>query len=87
MSKERFDKIDEALSKLTLLHKETRDHVRVIAEGFMATNERLDSVDGRLDSVDTRLGSVDHRLLRIETLLTKHDTRISSLEKRPPARR
>src|SRR5260221_10085159 len=50
-----------AVSKLTLLHEETRDHCKVIAEGFVATNQRVDSVDGRLDSVGKGLGSVDHR--------------------------
>jgi archaellum component FlaC len=75
-----------AVAKLTVLHEETRGHVRVIAEGFVVTNERIDSVDKRLGSMDKRLDSVDHRLLRIETSLTNHDTRISAVKKRPRSR-
>jgi hypothetical protein len=46
--------------------EETRDRVKVIAEGFIATDERIDSVDARLGSVDKRLGSVDNRISAME---------------------
>jgi len=87
MSEERFDRIDAGLNRLTILHEETRTQVKLIAEGLVGTNERIDSMDHRLDSMDHRLDSMDQHLLRMETLLTRHDTRITALEKRPPARR
>ena len=88
MSEERFDRIDAGLKKLTILHEETRDRVKLIAEGLGSTNERIDRLedrmDKRFDGVYKRFDGVDQRLHRIETLLTRHDGRIAALEARPP---
>jgi flagellin-like hook-associated protein FlgL len=119
MSAERFDRIEAGLNKLAILHEETRDQVKLIAEGFAATNDRLDAMNDRLDATNDRLDATNDRIGatidrldatngridstnnridrfernvnvrfdRIETLLTKHDTRITALEKRRPAKR
>jgi hypothetical protein len=90
MSEERFDRIDAGLKKLTVLHEETRDRVKLLAEGVGATNERIDRLknrmDERFDDVDRRFDGIDQRLHRMETSLTRHDTGLTALEKRPLAK-
>jgi hypothetical protein len=97
LSEERFDRIETGLNKLTVLLEDTRDQVRLLAEGFASTNDRLASTNDRLDrfeqNVNVRFDSINGRLDRfeqnvnvrfdrIETVLTKHDARIATLETR-----
>ena len=102
MSEERFDRIEMTLQRLMILHEDTLDRVKVIAEGVARANERLDGHDVRFDAVDRRLETLDHRLGRVESGLERveglmpsvvreelndHARRITSLEKGTPSRR
>ena len=84
MSEERFDRIDAGLRKLSVLHEETRDRVKLIAEGLGATNERIVRLEGRMnerfDGVDRRFDGVDHCLHRVEQRLHSVEQRLLSVE-------
>ena len=90
MSEERFDRIDATLSKLTILHEDTRVQVRLIAEGLVATNERMDrgftGLRADIQETNTKLDtfirakSVHDRQSRQR--LDDHERRIITVEKR-----
>jgi hypothetical protein len=78
---DRFRSIDDRFNQLTILNEETRDRLKLVAEGVYATNERIDRlehrVDERFDRVDRRL---DHVEATMRTMFAQHDARIAALE-------
>ena len=84
-----FNNVDARFDKLTVLHEETRDRVKLVAESVDATNERIDRLENRMDErfdgVDRRFDGVDQRLHRVDTTMrttfAQHHARITALEK------
>ncbi|MEI7750214.1 MAG: hypothetical protein WCJ25_04400 [Candidatus Moraniibacteriota bacterium] len=56
------------------------DLARIVQNGFLKIDERLDSMDERLDSMDTRLDSMDGRLDSMDARLDSMDGRLHNLE-------
>src|SRR5205823_3092733 len=51
----RADGHDAQLHKLTILHEDTRDNLRRIADGVAATNERFERVELSLDEIKSTM--------------------------------
>jgi septal ring factor EnvC (AmiA/AmiB activator) len=82
MSEERFDRIDAGLSKLAILYEETRDHVKLIAEGLAVTNQRLEATNQRLEATNQRLDATNQRLDATNQRLDATDQRVDSIDGR-----
>ena len=78
MSEERFDRIDAGLSRLAILYEETRDQVKLIAEGLAFTNERLDATNERLDATNGRLAATNDRLAATNDRLAATNERLDA---------
>jgi predicted nucleic acid-binding Zn-ribbon protein len=66
----RLDAVEQRLSAADVSLESLRDDVRQVAEGVMATNERLDrfeaSVNARFDRLELRFDGLERGLHRVE---------------------
>jgi outer membrane murein-binding lipoprotein Lpp len=81
------DGLDAAVHKLTLLHEETRDDVKQIADGAAGTNEQFERVELSIAEIKSTMNSFIQTQSAINGKLRSrdadHERRIVALEKRP----
>ena len=58
------------------------DQIKLIAEGHIDTNRRLDGIDNRLDGIDNRLDGIDNRLDGVDNRLDGIDNRLDIVEEK-----
>lgn len=62
----RFDGLETRLTRVEVGMEAMRDDIRQLAEGLVATNERIDRIEGRLERLDSRLERFEIRFIHLE---------------------
>jgi len=81
---------EEIKRHFNVVAEDLRSEIRTVAEGFIATNERLDRMESRMAEefgevkamIRLSLGELDRRIRSLETDVTSPRTRLERLETR-----